>query len=232
MSQIVSRSSTNYLATADYTSRSWNTSFSFPLPAELLHGLHTRFLGNVPRSLDTHFSFKASSFPAPKSRVISNRPVTGPVLPTSGHEAPLIRMPTNGTSPPLGLPTNTIQLPLEPGDRLPNLEEFEIRAKNYHLDAQHSNQLLDCVDFTKLKRMVLASSELKAFFDVFAAKLPQLNDLDFAYPRLQYGSVTADYDLVDHDSKVVTCAAFLRSLPKLKALVIRCRSIDPRERFW
>lgn len=124
--------------------------------------------------------------------------------------------------------TENVQLPLRPGDRLPTLEDLDIRAKTYDLDAAHCSQLLECMDWRKLKRLGLGPSNPKIFFDTFRDALPQLEALDFTY----YYEYQPWYPNVIYESKLTACAAFIASIISLKDLVIRCDSINLKDTFW
>jgi hypothetical protein len=134
------------------------------------------------------------------------------------------------------LATNKVWLPVEPGDKLPTLEEFEIRASNYSLDAAHCNQMLECMDLTKLKHLVVGPSDATPFFEVFATKLPQLESLDFTYShqRSYCAPSAAHNSKADARAQLMksACAQLLRSIQKLKALTVRCDTIDMRDRLW
>ncbi|KAH7357323.1 hypothetical protein BKA66DRAFT_473378 [Pyrenochaeta sp. MPI-SDFR-AT-0127] len=126
------------------------------------------------------------------------------------------------------LVTETVQLPLEPGDKLPTLQDFDIRANNYNLDAKHCTQLLDCMDWKRLKRLRLGPSDPKTFFEMFKYKVPQLEILEFTYSyEFRYhGPFTA------YSPKLTACADFIASITALKELVVRCDGINLQDRLW
>jgi hypothetical protein len=140
-------------------------------------------------------------------------------------------------------PTNKVRLPLEPGDKLPTLNEFELRAKSYDLSAAHCKQMLECMDFTKLKRLRIGPSFSMRFFELFASKLPQLEELDFAYrsPKiLELEELHFAYPqphqypplIVGDASQPAVCAELLRSVRKLKILTVRYGTINIRDCLW
>lgn len=122
--------------------------------------------------------------------------------------------------------TEKTQLPLEAGDSLPSLEELDIRSNTYDLDVVHCALLLDCMDWSKLKRLSLGPSNPKSYFDVFRGQLPQLEALDFAY-HFEYLSFNDHYT-----STLTACSAFVTSLPHLVELTIRCDGINFKDMFW
>jgi hypothetical protein len=96
--------------------------------------------------------------------------------------------------------------------------------------------MLECMDLTKLKHLMVSPSDATPFFEVFATKLPQLESLDFMYPhQRQYCAPSAAYkSKVDARAQVMKSAfvQLLRSIQKLKALTGRCDTIDMRDHLW
>lgn len=118
------------------------------------------------------------------------------------------------------------QIPLKTEDRLPSLEELDIRAKTYDLDAQHCTLLLECMDWTRLKRLTLGPSNPRVYFGVFKDQLPQLEALEFAY-HYEYQPFNSRYI-----GTLTACTDFMASVPHLKNLTIRCDIIDFKAMFW
>ncbi|CAO2656545.1 Nn.00g053480.m01.CDS01 [Neocucurbitaria sp. VM-36] len=110
---------------------------------------------------------------------------------------------------------DTVEIPLEPGEQLPSLEEVDIRAKTYNLDARHCAQLLHCMNWRKLKRLRLGPSNPKTFFETFKDKLSQLESLELSYLyEYQYYTPYRAYT-----PKLSACADFVASITTLKELV-------------
>jgi hypothetical protein len=121
-----------------------------------------------------------------------------------------------------------IQIPLRQMDRLPPLEELAVNAQTYDLDHEHCMRLLQCMDWSKLKKLTLGSSKSTSFFDVFANNLPILEDLNIVYhssPRPLYPPYSQE-DLFKSHSR------FISSLESLKKMTIRGNIIDLRLPFW
>jgi hypothetical protein len=120
-----------------------------------------------------------------------------------------------------------VQIPLKPTDRLPPLEELEIKARTYIFDRLHCDLLHQCMDWTKLTRLRLGSPETKTFFEAFAGKVPRLEHLDFSYH-----SRTRMFYPFTEQVPLKECSAFLSPLHTLKSLIIRCDMIDVWHGFW
>ncbi|KAF2028107.1 hypothetical protein EK21DRAFT_90930 [Setomelanomma holmii] len=123
--------------------------------------------------------------------------------------------------------TNRIQLPLLRGDYLPPLDELFLNASTYVLDHSHCFQLLQCMDWTRLKKLSLGPSNPTSFFKTFTDKLPLLEHLEFAYhsPRRAFFPYNQQVSLSE-------CAQFVTTLNKLKVLVVRCDIFDLTSGFW
>jgi hypothetical protein len=122
---------------------------------------------------------------------------------------------------------NKVQIPLVTADRLPPLEELEIKARTYMFDRVHCNLLHQCMDWKKLKRLRLGSSNLVAFFETFTGEIPHLQLLDFSYH-----SDTQPYYHYNGEPSLKECSTFVSSLNMLRTLIIRCDLIDFTSSFW
>ncbi|KAF1842755.1 uncharacterized protein K460DRAFT_134131 [Cucurbitaria berberidis CBS 394.84] len=123
---------------------------------------------------------------------------------------------------------NMVQIPLEPGDVLPTLEDLDIRAKTYNLDARHCAQLLHCMNWTRLRRLRLGPSDPKMFFETFKDKLPNLEVFEFTYiyENLHY----TPYDT--YTPKLSACAEFVASITVLKEFIVRCNTVNLKDSLW
>lgn len=129
---------------------------------------------------------------------------------------------------PSSLPADKVELPLEPGDKLPSLQHLDIRANNYNLDVNHCTQLLNSMDWRKLKRLRLGPSDPIIFFEIFKGKLPQLEILEITYSHEnQYYSPFTAYK-----PRLSVCADFVASISALETLVIRCDTFHLHDRLW
>lgn len=170
-------------------------------------------------TIDAHLAFPGRTPPiAGKSGVVSGTDVKCDGSPaTSSHDLTAVNEPS----------ADRTQLPLKTEDRLPSLEELNIRTKTYDLDVRHCTLLLGCMDWTKLKRLTLGPSNPKPYFDAFRDQLPHLEALDFTY-HYEYQS----YRSGNYNTTLATCSEFVTSLSSLKELTIRCDGIDFKEKFW
>jgi hypothetical protein len=123
---------------------------------------------------------------------------------------------------------NKLQMALEPTDRFPPLEELALRARRYLLDNDHCIRLLGCMDWSKLKRLVLGPPNPVAFLETFTHELPMLEHLDISF---HWSLHLHSYNFENHDRKAYS--GFVSSLKKLKSIIIRCNAIDLRsEGLW
>ncbi|KAF2831759.1 hypothetical protein CC86DRAFT_143063 [Ophiobolus disseminans] len=122
---------------------------------------------------------------------------------------------------------DTIQLRLEPTDRLPSLEELVIKPHTYYFAREHCTRLYQCMDWTKLKRLKLGTSNSVAFLLTFTGKLPHLEHLDFSF----HFKPEAYSPYFDRD-RLVSCCDFMTSLNMLTVLIVRCDAIDLSNIFW
>jgi hypothetical protein len=119
-----------------------------------------------------------------------------------------------------------IQIPLKQVDQMPPLEELAFNARTYDFDREHCNCLLHCMDWTKLKRLILGPLNPVTFFETFTNSFPALEHLDIAYNSLEpsFFSGTPDH--------LKDCSRFISSLCLLKTIIIRCDVIDLTQPFW
>lgn len=122
---------------------------------------------------------------------------------------------------------NKVQIPLVTTDRLPPLEELEIKARTYVFDRVHCKLLHQCMDWKKLKRLRLGSSYLVIFFEIFTGEIPHLQLLDFSYQ-----SDTQRYYHYRGEPSLKECSTFVSSLNMLRTLIIRCDLVDFTSNFW
>ncbi|KAJ4372011.1 hypothetical protein N0V83_003784 [Neocucurbitaria cava] len=121
------------------------------------------------------------------------------------------------------------ELPLGSGDKLPTLEDLDLKATAYNLDATHCAQLLNCMHWGKLKRLRLGPSNPEAFFEIFKDKVPQLEVLEIAY--LYQHQFYAPY-YTDYKPKLTACGNFIASITSLKELVVRCDVVNVLDDLW
>ncbi|KAF2133042.1 hypothetical protein P153DRAFT_393974 [Dothidotthia symphoricarpi CBS 119687] len=124
------------------------------------------------------------------------------------------------------LDIHKIQIPLEPGDRLPALEYLAIDARTYSFDKEHCLRLIQCMDARRLKRLRIASSSTEHFFEAFTHKTPQLEILEFDTHWTWQSSLNR------YIATSVACSRFITSIVKLKEVVVYCNATDSREPFW
>jgi hypothetical protein len=120
-----------------------------------------------------------------------------------------------------------MQIPLRQMDRLHPLEELAFDARTYDFDREHCQRLMQCMDWSRLKKLTLGPSNPTSFFDVFTDSLPTLEELDIAYhswPRALYPSPQQDL--------LKNCSEFISSLGSLKKITIHCDIVDARLPFW
>jgi hypothetical protein len=123
---------------------------------------------------------------------------------------------------------NKLQMILEPMDRFPPLEELALRARRYLLDKDHCIRLRGCMDWSKLKRLVLGPPNPVAFLETFTHELPMLEHLDISF---HWNLHLHSYNFENYGHK--TYSGFVASLKKLKSIIIRCNAIDLRsEGLW
>lgn len=122
-----------------------------------------------------------------------------------------------------------VELPLGSGDKLPTLEDLDLRATAYNLNATHCAQLLNCMHWGKLKRLRLGPSNPEDFFEIFKNKVPQLEILEIAY--LYQHQFYAPY-YTDYIPKLTACGNFIASITSLKELVVRCDVVNVLDDLW
>ncbi|KAL6711789.1 hypothetical protein ACN47E_002832 [Coniothyrium glycines] len=121
-----------------------------------------------------------------------------------------------------------IQLPLEIGDMIPPLEDFQIRAKRYNLDIKHCSRLLKCMDWTKLKRLRIETTYPDIFFRLFQGRLSQLKTLDFAC----FNHDQLRRETQEPEALYLECSYFIQGIDNLEELTVRCDVLDVRYSFW
>jgi hypothetical protein len=125
-----------------------------------------------------------------------------------------------------------VQLPLHSTDRLPPLEQLSLLARTYEFDHAHCLRLLQCMDWTKLRRLTLGPSNPAVFFKTFTGNVPLLKSLSFSYQVSEFHQpryiTLPNYPVLD----LTACSGFISTLDKLKELVIRCSVLDFSDPFW
>lgn len=128
---------------------------------------------------------------------------------------------TPGSAPQRTEALNKLQMALERTVRFPPLEELSLRARTYSLDDDHCIRLRECMDWSKLKRLVLGPPNPVAFFETFTHELPMLEHLDIS---LLWRIGTRSYIFEPHDYNAYS--GFICSLKKMQSIIIRCNVID------
>lgn len=123
-----------------------------------------------------------------------------------------------------------VQIPFQPTDKIPPLEELNIEATTYDFDEQHCSVLLDCIDWTKIKRLKLGTSNSQLLFEYLLGCLPQLQCLDFAAKStgVEHRRLPGYY----RKTNLHAYSRFLRSIVSLRELTVRCDLIDFADEFW
>lgn len=127
---------------------------------------------------------------------------------------------------------NKIQIPLASGDRLPPLEELDIRAVTYDFDREHCQQLRRSMDWTNLERLRIGPCDTENFFEVFTGEIPHLQHLDFSFHSLNSGSFTYLMNTMNSVARLYACAEFIGSVKALKVLIVRGAWFDFSTHFW
>jgi hypothetical protein len=122
-----------------------------------------------------------------------------------------------------GVPLQRVQIPLEPGDRLPSLVTLQLRSTSYDFDADHCQRLLESIDCNKLEQLTIASPNPISFFDTFGGCLPSLNHLDISY--------ASDMQNDPRHNSLRACSGFMKNLNSLQSLVFRFDSLNLRSAF-
>lgn len=128
----------------------------------------------------------------------------------------------------------SLNLPLEPGDRMPPLEELTIEARDYSFDSDHYHQWLECMDWKKLRRLSFGLHRPGDFFAGLVNQTPKLQSLGFGYSGvivLNLGIPTLE-PREKLDVEPQSTGEFIRSIGSLKELVIRCRTMDLGQDLW
>ena len=120
-----------------------------------------------------------------------------------------------------GAELDSLQLPLEPGDKLPPLISFEIVSASYVFTKDHCMRLLESIDCNKLQHLTLGSANTITFFEVFLEKLPYLTHLDVSY--------ISSADGTRYLRRLEAFSGFIARLRLLRGLVLRCNNIDLRD---
>ncbi|KAH7379260.1 hypothetical protein DE146DRAFT_309608 [Phaeosphaeria sp. MPI-PUGE-AT-0046c] len=121
--------------------------------------------------------------------------------------------------------TNKVQIPLQPTDKLPKLEELAIKGRTYTLDEDHCRCLQRCIGWSRLKRLTLNCSDYGSFFETFTGEVPQLKHLDIFIQ-------VHDHRYRRRPKKLIGACNFISSLSNLKALVVRYDDIELCHEFW
>lgn len=128
--------------------------------------------------------------------------------------------------------SHKVQLPLHPMDRFAPLEQLSILARTYEFDHAHCVRLLQCMNWTKLRRLTLGPSNPSTFFKTFTDNLPLLESLSFSYQVSEFHQpryiTLPNYPVLD----LSACSGFITTLNMLKELVIRCSVLDFSDPFW
>lgn len=115
-----------------------------------------------------------------------------------------------------------LQLPLQPGDRLPSLVSLDLRSTSYVYDVAHCKCLLTSLDCSKLQNLTIGANNPTVFFEEFHQHLPQLSHLD----------ISSAFDRDDlRDLRLLVCANFIATLPSLRSLVLRVDDLNIRSDF-
>ncbi|KAF2622080.1 hypothetical protein BU25DRAFT_415608 [Macroventuria anomochaeta] len=115
-----------------------------------------------------------------------------------------------------------LQVPFEPGDRMPSLVSLKLRSRSYAFDEDHCKRLLASMDNEKLQHLTLGSQNPTNFFKVFLGSLPHLTNLEISYASLKDDS---------SHLRLKACSEFVAALASLRELVLRCDDLDLRADF-
>lgn len=115
-----------------------------------------------------------------------------------------------------------LQIPLEPGDKLPSLVSLELGSKSYAFDIDHCRRLHTSMDCDKLQRLTLGPPNPSFFFEIFKGSLPHLTHLDVSY--------ASSKDDPRH-RHLEPLSSFVTGLVSLESFVFRCNELDLRADF-
>ncbi|KAF1925308.1 uncharacterized protein M421DRAFT_423859 [Didymella exigua CBS 183.55] len=121
-----------------------------------------------------------------------------------------------------GRALDRLQLPFEPGDKLPSLVSLALRSKSYAFDTDHCKMLHAAMDCDKVQRLIIGSPNPGNFFQVFNGHLPRLTHLDVSYTSIK--------DDPRH-RRLESLSIFVAGLVSLKSFVFRCNNLDLRADF-
>jgi hypothetical protein len=128
-----------------------------------------------------------------------------------------------------------LNLPLEPGDKLPPLEELTIKARDYCFDDDHCYQWLQCMDWRKLRRLSFGLHRPEDSFSGLVNQTPKLRSLGFGYCGVMVTGWSG-WNIPDlrvmGDASSQSTAEFIRSIESLEELVVRCRSLVLDQPIW
>jgi hypothetical protein len=147
----------------------------------------------------------------------------------------------------------SLNLPFGPGDKMPPLEELTIKTRDYAFDSDHYEQWLNCMDWTRLRRLSFGLHRPDDFLAGLIGQTPRLQSLGFGVVPTDWGARLTDWagrptDWVGRptdwagrpildvravaDAEFRNTIEFVRSIQGLKELIIRCRSVFLDQPLW
>jgi len=124
----------------------------------------------------------------------------------------------------------SLNLPFELGDKMPPLEELTIKTRDYNFDSDHCEQWLNCMDWTRLRRLSFGLHHLGDFIAGLIGQTPKLQSLGFGYCGVMPKDLGDVRVVADAESR--NTIEFVRSIKSLKELIIRCRSVLLDQPLW
>lgn len=113
-----------------------------------------------------------------------------------------------------------LNLPLQPSDRLPSLDELRFSGRDiYELDLEHCQLLKQCMNWSQLRTLDLGLSCPQHFFEEIGDKLVSLKSLgmgittgDRKYLYWKYGPMTCNYNHYEPVRQFLRCVSGLYEL--------------------
>jgi hypothetical protein len=100
-------------------------------------------------------------------------------------------------------------------DRFPPLEELKLKYGDYHLSLEQCQMWVECMDWSKLRKLDLGEGAPRYLFESLTGVVPQLKSLTFGiYPILDPEARTWEC----YDTSII--ARFLESISALEELVL------------
>ncbi|KAF2186943.1 hypothetical protein K469DRAFT_120042 [Zopfia rhizophila CBS 207.26] len=123
----------------------------------------------------------------------------------------------------------SLNLPLDPGDQLPPLEELTIEARDYDMNTEYCGRWFECMDWKKLCRLKFKSWCPHEFFMFFTNKIPNVESLQFGYFRGRSRGISI---FAGEAQGLNVAGTFIISVNSLRELIIQAQGTNFYESPW